>query len=60
MPAWPTTSGEAQAAAVVFRARDLPVKQRTQIGNTLRGHLPEFGIVVTEGPAYVPHPMQAT
>jgi transposase len=42
-----------QAAAVVFRARDLLVRQRTQIINALRGHLAEFGIVVAKGPAHV-------
>jgi transposase len=48
-------SEQAQAAALVFRARDLLVRQRTQIINALRGHLTEFGIVVAEGPAHVPH-----
>ena len=52
-------SENAQAAAVVFRARDLLVKQRTQIINALRGHLAEFGIVVAKGPAHVPHLVRA-
>ena len=47
-------SEQAQAAAIVFRARDLLVKQRTQIINALRGHLAEFGIVGAKGPARVP------
>jgi transposase len=38
-------SEEAQAAAIVFGARDLLVKQRTQINNALRGHLAEFGLI---------------
>src|SRR6516165_10832734 len=42
-------SETAQAAAVVFRARDLLVRQRTQIINALRGHLAEFGIVAAKG-----------
>jgi transposase len=46
-------SEAAQAAAVVFRARDLLVRQRTQIINALRGHLAEFGLVVAQGPAHV-------
>src|SRR6476660_5625551 len=46
-------SEAAQAAALVFRARDLLVRQRTQIINALRGHLAEFGIVVAQGPAHV-------
>ena len=52
-------SEQAQAAALVFRARDLLVKQRTQIINALRGHLTEFGLVVARGPAYVLQLMQA-
>ena len=46
-------SEEAQAAALVFRARDLLVRQRTPIINAVRGHLAEFGIVVAKGPAHV-------
>lgn len=46
-------SEEAQAAAVVFRTRDVLVRQRTQIINALRGHLAEFGLVVAQGPAHV-------
>jgi transposase len=52
-------SEQAQASALVFRARDLLVRQRTQIINALRGHLAEFGIVVAKGPAHVPHLVQA-
>ena len=48
---WRSRASEAQAAAVVFRARDLLVRQRTQIINALRGHLAEFGLVVAKGPA---------
>jgi transposase len=46
-------SEASQAAAVVFRARDLLVRQRTQIINPLRGHLAEFGVVVAKGPVHV-------
>jgi transposase len=42
-----------QASGVVFRTRDLLVRQRTQIINALRGHLAEFGIVVAKGPVHV-------
>jgi transposase len=52
-------SEQTQAAALVFRARDLLVKQRTQIINALRGHLAEFGIVAAKGPARVPQLMLA-
>ena len=41
-----------QASGVVFRARDLLVRQRTQTINALRGHLAEYGLVVPRG---VPH-----
>src|SRR3954464_1437484 len=37
-------SEQTQAAALVFRARDLLVRQRTQVSNALRGHLSEFGL----------------
>ena len=46
-------SKESQAAAIVFRTRDLLVRQRTQTINALRGHLAEFGIVVAQGPVHV-------
>jgi transposase len=52
-------SEQAQAAALVFRARDLLVRQRTQIINALRGHLAEFGLIVAQGPAHVPQLVQA-
>jgi transposase len=52
-------SEQTQAAALVFRARDLLVKQRTQIINAPRGHLAEFGLVVAKGPAHVPHLVRA-
>jgi transposase len=46
-------SEAAQAATIVFRTRDVLVRQRTQIINALRGHLAEFGLVVAQGPAHV-------
>jgi transposase len=42
-----------QAAAVIFRARDLLVRQRTQIINALRGHLGEYGLITPQGPSHV-------
>jgi transposase len=42
-----------QAGALVFRTRDLLVRQRTQTINALRGHLMEYGLVVSKGPAHV-------
>lgn len=46
-------SAEAQGAAVLFRTRDLLVRQRTQLINALRGHLTEFGFVVRQGVGHV-------
>ena len=46
-------SEEAQAAAIVFRTRDLLVRQRTQTINALRGHLAEFGMITAKGPQHV-------
>ena len=46
-------SAEAQAGVLVFRTRDLLVRQRTQIINALRGHLTEYGLVVAQGPGHV-------
>ncbi|HTU52829.1 MAG TPA: IS110 family transposase [Acetobacteraceae bacterium] len=43
-----------QASSVVFRARDLLVRQRTQCINALRGHLTEYGYVVPKGATHVP------
>lgn len=42
-----------QAGAMVFRARDLLVRQRTQLINALRGHLAEYGIVTAQGSAHL-------
>lgn len=42
-----------QASAIVFKARDLLVRQKTQIINALRGLMAEFGVAVPQGPAHV-------
>src|SRR6202030_2661064 len=47
-------TAEAQAATTVFRARDLLVRQRTQMINALRGHLAEYGLVVRKGAENAP------
>lgn len=47
-------SEQAQGAAVVFRIRELLIRQRTQSINALRGHLAEFGEVVPQGAANAP------
>jgi len=45
----PVKSEEQQASAAVFRARDLLVRQRTQLLNALRGLLAEHGWVAPKG-----------
>src|SRR3984957_255078 len=42
-----------QASGVVFRARDVLVRQRTQCINALRGHLTEYGYVVPKGTSHM-------
>ncbi len=44
-------SEETQGAAMVFRMRELLIRQRTQAINALRGHLAEFGQIVPQGAA---------
>lgn len=38
---------------MVFRTRDLLVRQRTQLINALRGHLAEHGVIAPQGPAHL-------
>lgn len=40
-----------QARAMLFRTRDLLVRQRTQLINALRGHLAEYGLVAPRAKA---------
>ncbi len=47
----PVKSEDVQGAAMVFRVRELLIRQRTQAINALRGHLTEFGEVVPQGAA---------
>ena len=46
-------TAEQQARGMLFRTRDLLVRQRTQTINALRGHLAEFGVVAPQGPVHV-------
>ena len=46
-------TAEQQARGMLFRTRDLLVRQRTQTINALRGHLAEFGVVAAQDPAHV-------
>ncbi len=45
----PVKSADQQAAAMVLKARDLLVRQRTQAINALRAHMSELGIVTGIG-----------
>ena len=49
----PVKSEEQQANGIVFRARDLLVRQRTQSVNALRGHLMEYGYVFPKGITHI-------
>jgi len=46
-------SSAQQAAAGLHKVRELLMKQRTMLINSLRGLMAEFGIVVAEGPHHV-------
>jgi transposase len=46
-------SEEQQASGLVFRTRDLLIRQRTQTINAIRGHLAEYGWVAPRGPSWV-------
>jgi len=45
----PVKSAERQAALLDHKTRDFLVRQRTQLVNTIRAHLSEFGMVVAKG-----------
>lgn len=45
----PVKSAQRQAALLDHKTRDFLVRQRTQLVNTIRAHLSEFGIVVAKG-----------
>lgn len=47
----PGKTEEQQGMLMIYRARDLLVRQRTASVNALRGHLAEFGIVAARGTA---------
>lgn len=49
----PVKSAEQQARAMMFKTRDLLVRQRSQVVNALRGHLMEYGVIAPAGLASV-------
>jgi transposase len=50
----PIKSEDQQATLMLHRARDLLVRQRTQLIDAIRGHLAEFGLIEAPGPWNVP------
>jgi len=46
-------SAEKQGSGMVFKMRDMLVRQRTQSINALRGHMAEYGIIAPQGTFYV-------
>jgi transposase len=50
----PIKSEARRANGVVFRARDLVVRQRARCINAARGHLAEYGYVVPQGVTHAP------
>jgi transposase len=51
-------STDQQAQAVIFRSRELLLRQRTQLINALRGHLAEFGVLLPKARASIRKIMQ--
>ena len=47
----PVKSAEQQSVLVLHRTRDLLIRQRTMLANSMRAHCAEFGIVVAQGMA---------
>jgi transposase len=47
----PVKSAEQQSVLVLHRTRDLLIRQRTMLANSLRAHCAEFGFVVAQGMA---------
>ena len=45
----PVKSITQQAQGMVLKVREIPIGQRTALGNTVRGHAAEFGIAVGKG-----------
>jgi transposase len=49
----PVKSAQVQAEAMDLSARDLLIRQRTQLVNAVRGHAAEFGVIAAKGIAQV-------
>lgn len=46
----PVKSAQRQGVMMLHRTRDLLMRQRTMLLNTIRAHLAEFGIITAQGP----------
>jgi len=54
----PMKSAESQAELMPLGGRDLLIKQRTAVINTIRGYAAEFGVIATKGPVKVAELLQ--
>jgi transposase len=52
----PIKSAEQQSILMLHRTRDLFVRQRTMLVNSLRGQLAEFGLIAPQGIWRIPEP----
>jgi len=59
MPSVPVRSAEQQAEAIVLSARELLVRQRTQLVNAVRGHAAEFGVIAAKNISQLPALLEA-
>ncbi len=59
MPSVAVRLAEQQAEAIVLSARELLVRQRTQLVNAVRGHAAEFGIVAANNTSQLPALLEA-
>ena len=59
MPSVAVRSAEQQAEVIVISARELLVRQRTQLVNAVRGHAAEFGIVAAKNISRLPALLEA-
>ena len=55
----PIKSAEQQSVLVLHRTRDLLIRQRTMLANSLRAHCAEFGLVVAQGIAKLAERLRA-
>lgn len=49
----PVKTAEQQAVLMLHRARELLVRQRTMLINSLRAHVAEFGVIAARGPSNI-------